>query len=398
LKLRVIVGSETRPGWQTYGDLVREPREGPPLPSTRGSDPALLYFTSGTTGMPKMVVHTQASYGIGHRITGQYWLDLRPGDLHWNISDTGWAKAAWSSFFGPLICGAAIFVKNITGKFVAADILRTLAKHPVNTLCAAPTIYRMLVQEDLASFRPQALRNCVAAGEPLNPEVIDVWKRATGLTIRDGYGQTETVLICGNFPGIEVRPGSMGRPSPGFDFDVIDDSGARLPDGKEGDIAIRVEPERPVGMFQEYWHDPAAMAQAFRHGWYRTGDRAYRDADGYFWFVGRADDVITSSAYRIGPFEVESALIEHPAVMEAAVVGSPDPIRGEVVKAFVILANGFQPSDELIVELQTHVKHVTAPFKYPREIEFVTELPKTPSGKIRRVELRNAERQKKGSH
>jgi acetyl-CoA synthetase/medium-chain acyl-CoA synthetase len=232
----------------------------------------------------------------------------------------------------------------------------------------------------------------VAAGEPLNPEVIDTWRQATGLTIRDGYGQTESVVLCANFPGMEVRSGSMGKPSPGYDVDVVSDDGEVLPAGREGDVAVRVRPERPVGLFREYWQNPEATDAAFRGNWYITGDRAYRDEDGYLWFVGRADDVIISAAYRIGPFEVESALVEHPAVVEAAVIGKPDPQRGEIVKAFVTLAPGYQPSSDLVQELQNHVKSVTAPYKYPREIEFVDELPKTISGKIRRVELRERER------
>jgi acyl-coenzyme A synthetase/AMP-(fatty) acid ligase len=252
-----------------------------------------------------------------------------------------------------------------------------------------------MVQEDLKAHRMRSLRHCVGAGEPLNPEVIDAWRAGTGLTIRDGYGQTETVLLCGNFPTEEVRAGSMGKPAPGFDLAVIDHDGRELGPNKEGDIAVRVQPERPLGLFKEYWRNPEAMERSFQGDWYLTGDRAYRDADGYFWFVGRSDDVIISAGYRIGPFEVESALVEHPAVMEAAVIASPDPVRGEIVKAFVILAPGYQASEALATEIQDHVKTVTAPYKYPREVEFVTELPKTISGKIRRVELRERERQRK---
>jgi acetyl-CoA synthetase/medium-chain acyl-CoA synthetase len=389
LKHRILVDKEGRPQWHFYEEML----SAQPAPlerlATRRDDPALVYFTSGTTGMPKMVLHTHASYGVGHQITGRFWLDLRPDDLHWNVSDTGWAKAAWSSLFGPLGCGASLFIHHPAGKFQPSEVLDYLARYPITTLCAAPTIYRWLVKLDLSSFRPAALRHCVAAGEPLNPEVINVWKEATGLTIRDGYGQTETVLLCGNFPGVEVRPGSMGLPSPGFDLAVIDEEGQRRPVGEDGDLALRIEPHRPLGLFHEYWRDPQATANAFRQGWYRTGDCGHVDADGYFWFASRADDVINSSAYRIGPFEVESALVEHPAVVEAAVVGKPDAERGEIVKAFVVLAKGHAPSDTLKHQLQEHVKHTTAPYKYPREIEFVDELPKTVSGKIRRVELRN---------
>jgi acyl-coenzyme A synthetase/AMP-(fatty) acid ligase len=360
---------------------------------TRSSDPCLIYFTSGTVGYPKMVLHTHASYPVGHTaVTGRYWLDLTPDDLHWNLSEMGWAKAAWSNFFGPWGNGAAMFIQDARGKFNAPETLDFLARYPISSFCAPPTAYRLLVQEDLSRYHFPALRSCVGAGEPLNPEVIDAWRKATGLTIRDGYGQTETVLICANFPGMEVRPGSMGKPAPGFDLAVIDNDGAEVGPNQEGDIAIRVTPNRPLGLFQEYWRNADAMARSFRGDWYITGDRAYRDADGYFWFVGRADDVIISAGYRIGPFEVESALVEHPAVVESAVIASPDPVRGEIVKAFVILAPGYQPSEALATELQEHVKSVTAPYKYPREIEFVTELPKTISGKIRRVELRERER------
>jgi acyl-coenzyme A synthetase/AMP-(fatty) acid ligase len=389
LKHRILVDKSARPHWHSYEGLLSAQAKPLERIATRRADPALVYFTSGTTGMPKMVLHTHASYGIGHQITGRFWLDLRPDDLHWNVSDTGWAKAAWSSLFGPLGCGASLFVHHAHGKFQPADVLDYLSRYPITTLCAAPTIYRWLVKLDLKPFRPAALRHCVAAGEPLNPEVINVWKEATGLTIRDGYGQTETVLLCGNFPGVNVKPGSMGLPSPGFDLAAIDEEGRRKPIGEDGDLALRIEPDRPLGLFQEYWRDPQATANAFRQGWYRTGDCGHVDGDGYFWFASRADDVINSSAYRIGPFEVESALVEHAAVVEAAVVGKPDPERGEIVKAFVVLAQGHVASDELKHLLQEHVKRTTAPYKYPREIEFVEELPKTVSGKIRRVELRN---------
>jgi acyl-coenzyme A synthetase/AMP-(fatty) acid ligase len=400
IRLALVVG-ETSESQAPEGCIGYHPKVDPASPTwyerrTRSSDPCLIYFTSGTVGYPKMVLHTHASYPIGHTaVTGRYWLDLTPDDLHWNLSEMGWAKAAWSNFYGPWGNGAAMFIQDARGKFNPAETLDLLAKYPISSFCAPPTAYRLLVQEDLARYRFPALRSCVGAGEPLNPEVIDAWRAATGLTIRDGYGQTETVLICGNFPGIEVRPGSMGFPAPGFDLAIIDDEGRELGPKQEGDIAIRVKPNRPLGLFQEYWRNPEAMERSFKGDWYITGDRAYRDADGYFWFVGRADDVIISAGYRIGPFEVESALVEHPAVIESAVIASPDPVRGEIVKAFVILAPTYQPSDELAAALQEHVKTVTAPYKYPREIEFVTELPKTISGKIRRVELREREHARK---
>lgn len=393
--LRVVDGR--REGWHSFEEVIASGAADASPERTRSDDPAILYFTSGTTGYPKMVLHTQSSYPIGHFVTGKFWLGLTPEDLHWNLSDTGWAKAAWSSLFGPWNTGSAIFVYRQYGKPDSKKILAQFAEHNITSFCGPPTIFRMLVQEDLSQFSYDSLRSCVAAGEPLNPEVIETWKRATGLTIRDGYGQTETVVVVANFPDMEIRPGSMGKPSPGFTMDVIGDDALPLPPGKEGDIAVRVKPDRPVGLFEEYWHDPGATANAFRGDYYITGDRAYRDEDGYFWFVGRSDDVIISSAYRIGPFEVESALVEHPACVEAAVVGKPDPERGQIVKAFVILAPGYEGSPALTKELQDHVKSVTAPYKYPREIEYVDDLPKTISGKIRRVELREREGQEPGN-
>jgi acyl-coenzyme A synthetase/AMP-(fatty) acid ligase len=396
----LVDNDEPGEGWHNYAHITGKALPDFSGPRTRSDDPCLIYFTSGTVGNPKMVLHTHASYPIGHTITGKYWLDLHEDDLHLNLTENGWAKAAWSSLFGPWSMGAAIFVQDARGKFNALETLELLHTYPITTFCAAPTAYRMLVLEEplayLQSHPPKALRHCVGAGEPLNPEVIRLWEEKTGLTIRDGYGQTETVLLCGNFPPLTVKPGSMGKPSPGFEISVIDHDGSELPPHKEGDIAVRIKPERPVWMFQEYWRNPEATLASIRGDWYITGDRAYKDEDGYFWFVGRADDVIITAGYRVGPFEVESALKEHPAVAESAVVASPDQMRGEIVKAFVILAPGYEPADSLARELQEHVKNVTAPYKYPREIEFTESLPKTISGKIRRVELRERERNKKG--
>jgi acyl-coenzyme A synthetase/AMP-(fatty) acid ligase len=390
LRLKILLGAE-REGWVNYtravasamGTFKREP--------TRGDAPMMIYFTSGTVGYPKMVLHTHVSYPIGHTITGKYWLDLKPTDLHWNLSDTGWAKAAYSNLFGPWIMGAAMFTFDGRGRFDARQTLDLLERYPISTFCAPPTAYRLLVLENLSHYRLSTLRHCVGAGEPLNPEVIGTWQRGTGQTIRDGYGQTETVILVANFPPMPVKPGSMGKPSPGFSVDIVGDDGRVVPPGVEGDIAVKVTPGRPVGLFKEYWRNPEATSNCLRGPWYITGDRAIKDEEGYFWFVGRADDVIISAGYRIGPFEVESALVEHPSVAEAAVVASPDQIRGDIVKAFVILAPGHHPSDLLKQDLQEYVKRVTAPYKYPREIEFAKELPKTISGKIRRVELRQRE-------
>jgi acetyl-CoA synthetase/medium-chain acyl-CoA synthetase len=357
---------------------------------TRADEPGILYFTSGTTGPPKMVLHTQESYGRAHRVTGEHWLCCRPHDIHWNLADNGWAKAAWSSLFGPWHMGACIFTVDARGKFDPACALRVLARYPITTWCAPPTALRLIVRQDLAAYRFPRLRHCVSAGEPLNPEVIETWKRATGLTFYEGYGQSETVVLIANClaRGDEVVPGSMGRPTPGYDVALLDDDLRELPAGVEGEVAVRIAPQRPLGLFREYWRNPEENAVRFRGDWYLTGDRASRDADGRYWFVGRDDDVIKSAGYRIGPFEVESALIEHAAVLEAAAVAKPDPTRGAIVKAFVVLRQGTAPCAALAAELQEHCKGVTAPYKYPREIEFVAELPKTISGKIRRIELR----------
>ena len=384
-----IVTDGQRDGWVDYRKAVADAAHGFETVDTEAEDEAICYFTSGTTGYPKMCIHTH-SYAIGHRITGELWLDLEPGDLHWNVSDTGWGKAAYSSYFGPWLCGATLFIHHASG-FHPRRTLELLEQYPVTTFCGAPTIYRMLVLEDLSRYRFTALRHCTGAGEPLNPEIIETWKQATGLTIRDGYGQTETVILCASFPCLEPRPGSMGRPAPGIDLQVIDDEGNILETDKEGDIAVRIRPHAPQGFFRGYRNDPERTTATRRGDWYVTGDRARRDKDGYFWFVSRADDVILSAGYRIGPFEVESALIEHPAVAESAVVSSPEPTRGEVVKAFVVLAPGYDASEQLKQELQEHVKRVTAPYKYPRRIDFIDTLPKTVSGKIRRVELREQE-------
>ncbi len=398
IKHRISVDCEAS-GWANYSSSIEACSPDYLGNETKSDDPCLIYFTSGTGGRPKMVLHTQASYPLGHTITAKYWLDLHENDLHWNLSDPGWAKAAWSNLFGPWTMGAALFIQDARGKFSAIETLDTLHTYPITTFCASPTAYRMMVLKEplqyLQSHPPKALRHCVGAGEPLNLEVIKVWRETTGLTIHDGYGQTETVLLCANFPSLKMKPGSMGKPSPGFDLSIIDENGQELPPHKEGDIAVRIHPKRPVWMFKEYWRNPEASAACIRKDWYITGDRAYKDEEGYFWFVGRADDVIISGGYRIGPFEVESALKEHPAVAESAAVASPDELRGSIVKAYVVLSPGYTPSPDLVLELQEHVKKSTAPYKYPREIAFIDTLPKTISGKIRRIELRERARNEK---
>jgi acyl-coenzyme A synthetase/AMP-(fatty) acid ligase len=394
LKTTICVGDGRPDGrWLDWDELVERGSDAPPdVEPTLASDPMVLYFTSGTTGYPKMVLHTHASYGIGHEITARFWLDLRPGDLHWTLSDTGWAKAAWGLLFGQFRLGAAVFLWDQRGKPDFDRTLSMIGTHRVTTFCGPPTVFRAVVLGDLHRFDWSSLRHVVSAGEPLNPEVMRAWHEGTGLQIHDGYGQTESVNLAANFRCLPVREGSMGKPTPGFDVRVVDDMGDVLGPGENGHIGVRVAPERPVGLFREYWRDPQATANSVIGDFYDTGDLAWTDEDGYLWFVGRADDVITSSAYRIGPFEVESALVEHRAVAEAAVVGKADELRGEIVKAFVALKPGYEPSDELARELQDHVKRLTAPYKYPREIEFLAELPKTVSGKIRRVELRDRDR------
>jgi acyl-coenzyme A synthetase/AMP-(fatty) acid ligase len=388
LRLRIAHEVGERDGWLDFDAILEAAGDGdlPDAPTAR-EDPMILFFTSGTVSYAKMVLHEQ-SYGLGHVSTARFWHDLRPGDRHWTVTDTGWAKAAWGGLYGQ-------FHERITnvqvalGKPTADTILNIIRDSQITSFCAPPTLYRMLVQADLSSYDLGTLRHCTSAGEPLNPEVIRAWKEGTGgLTVYDGYGQSETTVLVANYRSMPVRPGSMGKPVPGWNVDVLDDDGQRAPDDTVGAIAVEVTDPRPVGLFLGYEGDDEANTKAFRDGWYYTGDKAWRDGDGYLWFEGRDDDVITSSAYRIGPFEVESALVEHPAVVEAAVVGKDDPQRTQIVTAFVILAAGYEPSDELVSELQSHARGLTAPYKYPREIHFVDDLPKTVSGKIRRSELR----------
>jgi acetyl-CoA synthetase len=353
-----------------------------------GDDPMVLYFTSGTTGMPNLVLH-DFTHPLGHIVTAHYWQQLTPDDLHISVADTGWAKCGWGKLFGQWIVGSANFVYDME-RFDAAKLMRMLAHYRVTTFCAPPTIYRFMIQEDLSAYDLSSLRVALTAGEPLQPEVFDRFKEATGLPILEGFGQTEGTVLCASFPWDEPRPGSMGRPAPLYNLDIIDENGNSCPPGKEGNVVITgLDRARPVGLFCGYYRDEAATQRVMHDGVYETGDVAWRDEDGYYWFVGRSDDVIKCSGYRIGPFEVESALQTHKAILECAVTAAPDPVRGQVVKATIILARGYTPSDALVKELQDHVKSVTAPYKYPRIIAFVDELPKTISGKIRRVEIRN---------
>jgi acetyl-CoA synthetase/medium-chain acyl-CoA synthetase len=387
----LLVGGEAE-GWTGLDRLVANAAEFAGYP-TRSDDLAYIVYTSGTTKDPKGVVHNHA-FTFAKRMQAQFWLDAKPDDLLWCTAGTGWAKSLWNVMLGPWSCGTPIVLHE--GAFEPAQRMDLIRDLGVTILCQAPTEYRIEAKlEGLGErWKLPKLRHCVSAGEPLNPEVLALWKAAFGLTILDGYGQTENSLLVANAPGMDVRPGSMGRPTPGHDVSVVDAEGKTCEPGEVGDIGLRGDPPT---LFRGYYKNEEETAASRRGEWYLTGDRAQLDDDGYFWFVGRSDDVISSGAYRIGPFEVESALLEHPAVVESAVVGSPDVDRGNVVKAFVVLKPGYEPGPALVRELQEHCKRVTAPYKYPREIEFVAELPKTRSGKIRRVELRQAELQKKGA-
>lgn len=382
---------DKKDGWLNFEEEMEKASEElsqEEVGKTRSDEPLLIYFTSGTTGHPKMVLHIH-KYPLGHEVTARFAQDLNENDVHLTVSETGWAKAAWGKLFGQMIVGATILQAETPGRFDADFMLRMMEKYGVTTYCAPPTVYRMLIQEDLSKYDLK-LRHSLSAGEPLNPEVIKKWKEAFDLKIYDMYGQTETVCLVSNYPCMPIKAGSMGKPTPGHDVRIVDDDCNVLEPNNVGKIALYIGDERPPGLFKEYWKDEDKMDESFKKGYYFTGDQAYKDEDGYLWFVGRDDDVIKSSGYRIGPFEVESALVEHEAVTEAAVVGVPDPegVRGTVVKAYVVLSKGYEPSDELIEELQEHVKNVTAPYKYPRIIEFKEELPKTISGKILRRKLR----------
>lgn len=356
-------------------------------------DISLMYFTSGTTGEPKMVAH-DFTYPLGHIVTGSFWHNLHKDSLHLTIADTGWGKAVWGKLYGQMIAGATVFVYDHE-KFTPADILQKIHDYHITSLCAPPTIYRFLIREDLSKYDLSSLEYCTTAGEALNYSVYETFLKITGIRLMEGFGQTETTLTLATFPWMEPKPGSMGVPNPQYDIDLIKPDGRSAEDGEQGQIVVRTNHGKPLGLFKEYYRAPELTHEAWHDGVYYTGDVAWRDEDGYYWFVGRADDVIKSSGYRIGPFEVESALMTHPAVVECAITGVPDEIRGQVVKATIILAKDYKDKagDALIKELQDHVKRVTAPYKYPRVIEFVDELPKTISGKIRRVEIRQKDNQ-----
>lgn len=386
----VSTGPIVPEGWHDFNKGIEEAGEFVrPLRKNRNEDLSLLYFTSGTTGEPKMVAH-DFMYPLGHIITGKYWHNLDENSLHLTLADTGWGKAVWGKLYGQWFSGANVFVYDFE-KFKPSDLLEKFEKYHITSFCAPPTVYRFLILEDVKKYDLSALRYCTTAGEAMNPSVFEKWQELTGLMIREAFGQTETTLTIGTFPWMTPKPGSMGIPSPGYDLDLLNSEGKSCMPGEQGEIVIRTDRRRPLGLFREYLHDPELTEEAYSDNIYRTGDVATRDEDGYFWFVGRADDVIKSSGYRIGPFEVENALMSHPAVVECAITGVPDPIRGQLVKATVVLSEEYRSrqGEDLIKELQNFVKHATAPYKYPRVIEFVEELPKTISGKIRRVEIRS---------
>ena len=358
-------------------------------------DTMLMYFTSGTSGEPKMVAH-DFLYALGHLTTGVYWHNLHANSLHLTVADTGWGKAVWGKLYGQWFAGATVFVYDHE-KFTAEKIMRQMEKYHITSFCAPPTIYRFMIREDFSKYDLSSLEWCTTAGEAMNPSVANRFKELTGVTIYEGFGQTETTMTLGTFPWVKPRPGSMGKPNPQYDVQLLRQDGTECEDGEKGEICIRIGDKKPLGLFKGYYRDEERTKETWHDGIYHTGDMAWRDEEGYYWFVGRTDDVIKSSGYRIGPFEVENALMTHPAVVECAITGVPDPIRGMIVKATVVLAPEYKAKagDELIKELQNHVKHETAPYKYPRLIEFVNELPKTISGKIRRVEIREKDNQKK---
>lgn len=381
------VGVE-RPGWHDFNTGVREASADFARRETLAAEPMLMYFSSGTSGNPKMVLH-DSLYALGHLITAKHWHNVRPDGVHFTIADTGWGKAVWGKFYGQWLMEACVFTYDFD-RFHPSEILELIGKHRITTLCCPPTMYRLMMNEGVDGYDLSSLEYSTTAGEALNPDLFDFWREHTGLTIYEGFGQTETPLTIGNLTHSVPRAGSMGKPVPLYDVALLREDGTRCDVGERGEICINIDPH-PAGIMMEYYRDPAKTVAAMHDGWYHTGDTAWEDEDGYYWFVGRNDDVIKSSGYRIGPFEIESVMLEHDAVRECAITGVPDPERGAVVKATVVLAEGHQGSDELTRELQAWVKSQTAPYKYPRIIEYVEELPRTVNGKVRRVAIREAD-------
>ena len=383
----ISIGPVIPAGWGNFHQGIEEaPAFVKPAHPSKNDDILFLYFTSGTTGNPKMVAHDY-TYPLAHIITAAFWHNVEENGRHLTVADTGWAKAVWGKMYGQMMAGCGVFVYDHQ-KFVPAELLSVIAQYKVTSFCAPPTIYRFLIREDFTSYDLSALKYCTTAGEALNPQVYQTFYERTGIHLMEAFGQTETTVQLGTFPWMKPKPGSMGIPSPAYNISLVRSDGSVCEDGEQGQIVIRVGDNPPVGVFKGYYRDEELTQKAWHDGIYYTGDIAWRDEDGYYWFVGRTDDVIKSSGYRIGPFEVESALMTHPAIVECAVTGVPDEVRGQVVKATVVLGHGYTASNELALEIQDHVKKVTAPYKYPRIVEFVEALPKTISGKIRRVEIR----------
>ena len=390
LDCRLFTVQEDVPGFVNLTRAMAAEAETLERLPTRAADPMILYFTSGTTGMPKMVQHN-FSYPLGHIVTAKYWQQVQENKLHMSVTDSGWAKFGWGKIYGQWIAGATIFAYDMD-KFVPTKLLQKIQDYRLTTFCAPPTMYRFMLQEDVAAYDLSSVENFATAGEPLNAEVTIQWERLTGKKIREGFGQTEGPVLLATFPWIEPRPGSMGKPSPLLNVKLLDDDGREVDDGEEGAICVTgLKEAYPPGLFVGYYGNPERTEEAVGGEYYNLHDMAWRDSDGYCYFVGRNDDVIKCSGYRIGPFEVESALVEHPAVVECAVTAAPDPIRGKVVKATIVLAKGYEGTDALTRELQDHVKKTTAPYKYPRIIEYVDELPKTIGGKIKRKLIRQTD-------
>ncbi len=390
---KFLVRGGEREGWINFDEKLKAYPDTFARRETKATDPFLIYFTSGTTGYPKMVMHDH-TYSLGHIITARHWHTEEPGEMHLTVSETGWGKAAWGKLYGQWIVGSTIFVYDFE-KFVAADLLHLIEKYKISTFCAPPTIFRFFIKEGMEGYDFSSVRYANIAGEALNPEVYYRFQEYTGLKLMEGFGQTETTLLLANLKGMEPKPGSMGKPSPMYQVDLVDEDGNSVSPGEVGEIVVRTqEGQKQVGLFMGYYRDEEKTKAAWHDGMYHTGDTAWKDEDGYYWYVGRTDDVIKASGYRIGPFEIESVLMEHPSVLECAVTGAPDPVRGQVVKATIVLTKDYQPSEELKKELQNYVKKQTAPYKYPRIVEFVEELPKTISGKIRRAQIRQENFQK----
>lgn len=385
----VSIGPTIPNGWYDYWRGLQEADAFERPERNAVTDDFLLYFTSGTTGEPKMVMH-DFSYPLAHILTAKYWHNVHEGSLHFTLADTGWGKAVWGKFYGQMISGGTVFIYDYEGQFKPADLLKIMQDYHITSFCAPPTIYRFLIREDISSYDLSSLEYCTTAGEALNPSVFDEWQQKTGIMIYESYGQTETTLVVGTYPWVKPKPGAMGVRNPQFDIDVVDDEGNSVPAMEHGELVIRIGDKKPLGLFKGYYRDEEMTKERIVNGIYYTGDIVYRDEDGYLWFVSRADDVIKTSGYRVGPFEVESALMTHPAVVECAITAVPDEIRGQIVKATIVLADDYKSKagDELAKELQNHVKHETAPYKYPRVVEFVDELPKTISGKIQRYKLK----------